>query len=136
MAGPANVARLEPGVTDVSAPCGIVRGRVEDGIAGGGVGAGHLADLPFFFGNLHQPGVAREVSSSVAQFVTCGDLTVSAPGEWPAFTPEKRVTMVIGRRSAAVADHVADRLDFWEARLAGTAAPLASVGTSADRGRE
>jgi hypothetical protein len=32
MPGPADAARPESGVTDVSAPCGIARGRVDDGI--------------------------------------------------------------------------------------------------------
>jgi para-nitrobenzyl esterase len=111
---------------------------------GPGVGAAHLADLPYFFGNLHQPGVAeflgddgtgpaaaevaRQVSSAVAQFVTSGDLAGSALGQWPAFTPDDRVTMVMDRQSAAVSGHIAERLDFWEAHRAGTAAPLDSIG--------
>lgn len=116
---------------------------------GSAAGAAHLADLPFFFGNLHQPGVreflgrddssgqasaeiARRVSAAVAQFVTSGDLTDSALGKWPAFTPASRVTMVLDRKSGAATDHVAERLDFWEAHRAETAAPLDSVGTSAN----
>lgn len=117
------------------------------------VGAAHLADLPYFFGNLHQPGVAeflggdgrtdpaaaevaRRVSSAVAQFVTSGDLKDSALGPWPAFTPEDRVTMVIDRQPEAVGDHIAGRLDFWEAHRAATAAPLDSLGMPADLGQD
>lgn len=115
---------------------------------GSEVGAAHLANLPFFFNNLHQPGVseflgeggdqpaaadlARKVSSSVAQFVTSGDLTDSALGHWPAFTSADRVTMVIDRESGAVTGHIAERLDFWEAHRADTAVPLDSVGISSD----
>jgi para-nitrobenzyl esterase len=118
----------------------------------GGVGAAHLADLPYFFGNLHQPGVAeflgrddgagpaeaevaRQVSAAVAQFVTTGDLTASPLGEWPEFTPASRVTMVIDNPAGAAADHIADRLDFWEAHRTETAGPLESVGAGADLGR-
>jgi para-nitrobenzyl esterase len=113
---------------------------------GQGVGAAHLADLPYFFGNLHQPGVseflgddgtgpaaaevARQVSSAVAQFVTSGDLTGSALGRWPAYTPDDRVTMVVDRQSAAITGHIAERLDFWEAHRAETAPPLGSIGES------
>jgi para-nitrobenzyl esterase len=119
---------------------------------GQGVGAAHLADLPYFFGNLHQPGVAeflrgdgrtdpaaaevaRQASSAVAQFVTSGNLRGSALGSWPAFTPEDRVTMVIDRQPRAAGGHIAERLDFWEAHRAATAAPLDSIGAPADLGQ-
>ncbi len=112
---------------------------------GSGVGAAHLADLPYFFGNLHQPGVAeflgedgagpaaaevaRQASAAVAQFVSTGDLTRGLLAPWPPFTPDDRVTMVIDRHPAAVTGHLAERLDFWEAHRADTAAPLDSIGT-------
>jgi para-nitrobenzyl esterase len=117
-----------------------------------GVGAAHLADLPYFFANLHQPGVpgflgekgqgpaaaevARQASSAVAQFITHGDLTSGLLPPWPPFTPDGRHTMVIDRHPAAVAGHIAERLDFWETHRAGTAAPLDSIGTPADQGQD
>jgi para-nitrobenzyl esterase len=119
---------------------------------GDGVGAAHLADLPYFFGNLHQPGVpgflgeegqgpaaaevARQVSSTVAQFVTHGDLTSGLLPPWPPYTSDGRQTMVIDRHPAAVAGHIAERLDFWEQHRAGTAAPLDSIGSPADQGQD
>ncbi len=114
---------------------------------GDGVGAAHLADLPYFFGNLDAPGVpeflggegqgpaaaevARQVSAAVAQFVTHGDLTSGLLPPWPPFTPDGRETMVLDRHPAAVAGHLADRLDFWETHRDGTAAPLDSIGSAA-----
>jgi hypothetical protein len=44
--------------------------------------------------------------------------------------------MVIDRHPAAVAGHIAERLDFWETHRADTVAPLDSIGTPADDGAD
>ncbi len=94
----------------------------------GRVGAAHLVDLPFLFNNLNAPGVsellgqscfeeparhlARDFSSAVAAFVRSGD--PSGPlGEWPAFTPTKRATQILGASSHIEVDRLVTRLDFW-----------------------
>jgi para-nitrobenzyl esterase len=117
--------------------------RALDGL----VGAAHVVDIPFFFGNLGQPGVdellgeeihtdpqtvelARRVSSAVAQFVADGELASSALGPWRAFTADDRATMVIDRVPGIEVDHLAERLDFWEAHRDAAASPLQGIGVA------
>ncbi|CAN5153933.1 carboxylesterase family protein [soil metagenome] len=109
-----------------------------------GVGAAHLVDVPFFFGNLEQPGVtallgdevrtdpatrvlASATSASLAQFVRTGDLAHGPLGPWPTYTESERWTMVLDRRSHLERDNLADRLDFWAAHRDEAASPLAST---------
>jgi para-nitrobenzyl esterase len=110
------------------------------------VGAAHLVDLPFFFGNLDAPGVpalageevrsddatialGRDLSASVAQFIRTGDLSDSALGDWPAYTDEDRATMVLDRESRVVLRIRGERLDFWAGQRGTAAQPLATMGT-------
>jgi para-nitrobenzyl esterase len=109
------------------------------------VGAAHLVDLPFFFGNLDAPGVpallgdevltdpatvalGENVSSSLAQFVRSGDLSQGALGAWPLFIDSERSTMIIDRTSQVVTDRLAERLDFWNSQRGSAAKPLSSIG--------
>ncbi len=94
------------------------------------VGAAHLVDLPFFFGNLDQPGVPAllgdevrtdpatialgdAVSASLAQFVRRRRPRRRSAREWPRLQPtDDRATMILGRESHVERHHLADRLDF------------------------
>ncbi|MEO5534617.1 MAG: carboxylesterase family protein [Pseudolysinimonas sp.] len=101
------------------------------------VGAAHLSELPFFFGNLDAPGVpdllghevlsdpalrglADRVSATIAAFVRTGTPDGGPLGAWPATKPGARVTMVIGEGpdaiSRAVPDRHAERTAFWTAQ--------------------
>jgi para-nitrobenzyl esterase len=96
----------------------------------GRVGAAHVVDIPFFFGNLDAPGVedllgeraheqntralARKMSASLAQFVSTGKLDDGLLGAWPAFSQSRRATMVIDLESRVELDRSAARLDFWQ----------------------
>lgn len=109
----------------------------------GRVGAAHLVDLPFFFDNLHQPGViellgdagnsesaralARGLSAAIASFARSGD--PGGPlGAWPAFTPAKRATMVLDSTSHVEVDRLAARLDFWTRQRGKSIPALSSIG--------
>jgi para-nitrobenzyl esterase len=112
---------------------------------GGRVGAAHLVDLPFVFNNLDAPGVdgllgeagrqesalrlARDLSAAVAAFVRSGD--PSGPlGDWPAFTPMRRATKVLGAKSRIEVDRLAARLDFWTRNRANSAPALSTLSES------
>lgn len=109
-----------------------------------GVGAAHLIDLPFFFGNLDQAGVngllgdevrtepatvalGEAISRSVAQFVSTGDLGDSPLGPWPVYTEADRATMVINRVSHVEANLLAERFGFWSSHRNASAGPLAAT---------
>jgi para-nitrobenzyl esterase len=111
----------------------------------GAVGAAHLVDLPFFFGNLDAPGVTdllgeeartdletlalgQDVSATLAEFVRSGDLSSSPVGVWRPFTATDRATMILDRGSELVVDHLAERLDFWADQHGVSAAPLSALG--------
>jgi para-nitrobenzyl esterase len=111
----------------------------------GRVGAAHLVDLPFLFNNLDAPGVsallgeaggeeaainlARGFSSAVAGFVRSGNPNGTL-GEWPAFTPAKRATQVLGATSRVDIDRLADRLDFWTRNRDNSIPALSAMGES------
>ena len=95
----------------------------------GGTGAAHGADIPFFFNNLDAPGVssllgeevrdesvlelARNVSGALGAFVRTGD--PSGPlGQWPAFHPTSKATMIADIHPRVEIDRLSARLDFWE----------------------
>jgi para-nitrobenzyl esterase len=107
------------------------RSPVHAGVHDTEVGAAHLSELPFFWGNLDAPGVpdllgddvltdpalrllADRVSGTVARFVATGSPDGGPLGAWPASTPDARTTMVIGvEASAAQSDARARRVAFW-----------------------
>ncbi len=108
----------------------------------GRVGAAHLVDLPFVFNNLDAPGVgellgeagrqesavrlARNLSAAVAAFVRSGD--PSGPlGDWPAFTPARRTTQVLGSKSRIEVERLAARLDFWTRNRANSPPALSTL---------
>jgi para-nitrobenzyl esterase len=111
------------------------------------VGAAHLVELPFAFGNLDAPGteallgegvasnagslaVSSGMASAWGAFATNGTPNPSPLPEWPEFTSSRRNTMVIDTTSSLETDRNASRLDFWES--VSSAAPLATVGSSGD----
>jgi para-nitrobenzyl esterase len=100
------------------------------GALDGRVGAAHLAELPFFWGNLDAPGVTSllgddvltdpglidlgdRLSGTIAQFVATGSADGGPLGSWPVFTADARDTLVIDVEPAVVRDHKVVRLDFW-----------------------
>jgi len=113
----------------------------------GKVGAAHLVELPFAFGNLSAPGTSAllgdkvaesaeslEVSSGMATawgaFVSHGTPNPSPLPEWPTYTDTDRNTMVINIDSRVEKNRNAERLDFWQSTQ--SARPLATVGDVAD----
>jgi para-nitrobenzyl esterase len=97
---------------------------------GGAVDAAHLAEIPFFWGNLDAPGatellgddiltdpalarLAEQVSGTIARFVKTGSADGGPLGAWPETTPDARITMVIGVESRAERDRNAERIAFW-----------------------
>jgi para-nitrobenzyl esterase len=113
---------------------------------GGRVNAAHLAEIPFFWGNLDAPGVtellgddvltdpallslAERVSGTIAHFVTTGSADGGPLGAWPPTVPDARVTMVIDAVSGAEPDRNAERIAFWRTH---DSAPALSSVTGAD----
>jgi para-nitrobenzyl esterase len=111
----------------------------------GAVGAAHLVELPFAFGNLNAPGTeallgegvsrsagAVSVSSGMASawgaFVTNGTPNPSPLPEWPRFTDAERTTMIIDTNPKLERNRNATMLDFWESVYA--APPLTTVGAA------
>lgn len=109
----------------------------------GKLGAAHLVDLPFFFDNLDAPGVsellgaagqadtarrlAKGLSAAIASFARSGD--PGGPlGDWPAFTPSKRATMVLESTPHIEIDRLAPRLDFWERQRGKSVPALSTIG--------
>ncbi|MHA3703137.1 carboxylesterase/lipase family protein [Jatrophihabitans sp. YIM 134969] len=108
-----------------------------------GLGAAHLVDVPLFFDNLGQPGVADllgdevghdpavatfagRVSGALARFVRTGD--PSGPlGAWPAYTGDRPATMVIDLEPRVETALHAERFAFWAAHRDRSAAPLAAI---------
>lgn len=112
---------------------------------GGSVDAAHLAELPFFWGNLDAPGVtellgddvltdpaltalAERVSGTIAQFVRTGDADDGPLGAWPRTSPEARTTMVIDVEPRPERDRHAERIAFWRSH---DSAPALSTVTGA-----
>jgi para-nitrobenzyl esterase len=100
------------------------------GALDGRVGAAHLTELPFFWGNLDASGVtsllgddiltdtalpllAERISGTIARFVATGSPDGGPLGAWPPFTQEQRDTLVIDVEPVVERDHKAARLDFW-----------------------
>jgi para-nitrobenzyl esterase len=82
---------------------------------GGVLGACHALDLPFVFGAVHIPAVqmltgsgpevallSEQMQAAWLSFARRGSPSHEGIGEWPAWEPEGRTTMVFGSRTAAV----------------------------------
>jgi para-nitrobenzyl esterase len=113
----------------------------------GRVNAAHLAELPFFWGNLDAPGVtellgddvltdpalarlAERVSGTIAQFVKTGSADNGPLGAWSGTTPEARVTMVIDVEPRAERGRNAERIEFWRTHHSAPALSTATGATS------
>ncbi|CAN5268274.1 hypothetical protein BH09ACT5_BH09ACT5_15350 [soil metagenome] len=109
-----------------------------------GVGAAHLVDVPFFFGNLDQPGVpallgdeartdpatvalGRARSAALAGFVVDGHPDADLLGPWPPYADHDRATMLLDRAPRLERERLAERLDFWSAHHDAAAGPLATT---------
>jgi para-nitrobenzyl esterase len=111
----------------------------------GRLGATHLVDLPFFFGNLDALGVddllgaaahddaahalADAVSGYLAGFVRSGSPSVTTD-VWPPYTLDARTTMVLATPPHLDRDRRGERLGFWADHRDHTAAPLSTLGTA------
>jgi para-nitrobenzyl esterase len=98
---------------------------------GGKLGACHAMDIPFGFGNLHQPGVGefigtdesgragRELTQQAcfeawSSFVRGDEPASRCLPAWPLYTPAERPIMTISGAPRAQPDPYRDRLDFWD----------------------
>jgi para-nitrobenzyl esterase len=83
--------------------------------ADGELGSFHALDVPFVFGHLDQPGVARltgegeaaqrlseQMMDAWVAFARSGDPSTAALGDWPRYDAEVRATMILGRCSRVV----------------------------------
>ena len=93
---------------------------------GGKLGACHGIDLPFVFGAVRFPAVAAfagggaeaedlawGVEHAWTTFARRGDPSCDPLGEWPAWDPERRPTMVLGREAKAVDAPRDEELSIW-----------------------
>jgi para-nitrobenzyl esterase len=98
---------------------------------GGAFRACHSMELPFVFGNLYQPGVegftgtdaespfrirvVAQCTQAWSSFVRDGKpVSVELP-DWPRYTADDEVIMVLGPQPEAISDPNAERLDRWKA---------------------
>lgn len=112
----------------------------------GRVGAAHLAEIPFFWGNLDAPGVADllgddvltdpalgrladQVSGTIAQFVKTGTPDGGPLGAWKQTSEDDRTTMVIGVESYLEHNRNGERIAFWRNHAS---APALSTVTGTD----
>lgn len=99
---------------------------------GGIRGACHTIDLPFVFGNLDAPGMqafagtgreadalAQDTMDAWSAFARSGDPRHDGIPDWPVYDPERRATLLLGRRRELV-----------EAPMEAERALLASLGCS------
>jgi para-nitrobenzyl esterase len=81
----------------------------------GGKPAWHCSDIPFVFHNTGRiavcniPGVTEKLEEEMAgayvSFASCGNPSHPALPEWPAYTPDKKATMVFDRKSEVRFDY-------------------------------
>jgi para-nitrobenzyl esterase len=100
----------------------------------GALGASHAVELPFVFGNLAAPrmdsfagsgAAAEELSEKMMSawlaFARTGNPSTAHLGEWPAYEPSRRATMILGQDTHVEnAPNEAERR-LWEGALAATA---------------
>jgi para-nitrobenzyl esterase len=87
----------------------------------------HNWDMPFFFGNIDLapaadvPGgreLSARASGALLSFVRCGSPGHAELPDWPAYSLERRTTMLLGDECRAVEDpDGADRQLFTEVEL-------------------
>jgi para-nitrobenzyl esterase len=107
----------------------------ETPVFGGLLGACHALELPFVFGSVRRPAVAAftgdgpaaealsdQMQQAWLSFARHGNPSHEALGNWPAWDPTDRATMVFGRDSAVVDGPRNEELTVWE-----RAAPLAGA---------
>jgi para-nitrobenzyl esterase len=92
---------------------------------GGRFGSCHALEIPFVFDNLRQPGaalfvgdqppqeLARSMNAAWAGFARTGSPEGPA-GQWPAYEPGPRSTMVLGDRIGVQEDPRAEERAWWE----------------------
>lgn len=97
-------------------------------MAGGMLGACHGLDVPFVFGSLTHPDIARftgegpaaealadHVQEAWLAFARDGDPSVPAQ-PWPRYDGERRPTMVLGPERFVEDDPLSGERQFWESR--------------------
>jgi para-nitrobenzyl esterase len=93
----------------------------------GVLGACHALEIPFVFGTLTHPMIARfsgsgaeaerlsgRVQDAWIQFAYSGDPGHAGFGGWPAYEGDERATLVIGQNSHVVSAPLEDERRFWE----------------------
>jgi para-nitrobenzyl esterase len=94
---------------------------------GGILGACHALELPFVFGAVRSPAVqlfsgagpevealSQQMQSAWLAFAQTGDPSGGGAGDWPAWDPEGRVTMMFGPNSGMTKAPRNEELDVWE----------------------
>ncbi len=94
-------------------------------VLGGALGAGHTVDIPFAFDNLWTPctpyqlgdeppvALADAMSGAWYAFAQSGRPGAETLPAWPAYDPETRATMALGRASALLTDPDAAQRRYW-----------------------
>ncbi len=106
----------------------------------GAMGARHGLEIPFVFGTIDLPGNDRTIGTGEAvarlseqmmdawiAFARTGDPAHLGIGEWPAYDPTTRTTMVFGPETGAVAAPFEEERAIWEEML-GAPAPAGAGG--------
>ncbi|MDR1431987.1 MAG: carboxylesterase family protein, partial [Propionibacteriaceae bacterium] len=110
----------------------------------GKVGAAHLIEVPYAFGNLAAAGAAdllgatsqteeaQRLSEAMngywAAFIATGNpATVGVPS-WPAYSAAERTVMVFDSAAHPVRHHLAPQVDFWTECVDISTPPLTAVG--------
>ena len=100
----------------------------ETPIMGGKLKACHALELPFVFGNLHQPGIthftgdlpereqiSKQMHDAWISFARNGNPNHDQlTEEWPVYDLNKRAAMIFGASSRVEADPFGKERDVWE----------------------
>jgi para-nitrobenzyl esterase len=100
----------------------------ETPIMGGKLKACHALELPFVFGNLHQPGItnftgdlpereqiSKQMHDAWISFAHNGNPNHNQlPEEWPAYDFNKRAAMIFGASSRVEADPFGKEREIWK----------------------
>jgi para-nitrobenzyl esterase len=90
-------------------------------------GATHCIDLPLLFGTTSVPDapvllgsgpdlavLGRTVRDSWAAFMRTGDPSVAGTAAWPAYTVDRRATLLLGRAPSVIEDPWAVQRQAWD----------------------